>query len=534
MNSIEKLSLFNDQRIEDFGEVIEGAAKFIRMYTKKSIDELNPEDCADIKKQMIWDPNWKNAQATLDPIDYAVQKAIYQRIHNPRNINPSNSFDVQSVKAFIYFVDSIKAVVEKFGYYEYVSNGFLTMAISSVYRDTSEKFDCPLDQYSWYTRQSYFEKNNIVTKVMKVLESDFDEDVFKDSLYNIYHIVKNDGRIQVNKLSESICSLHYAKYVYDGYICECEDIKFDDVKYFVINDMLNTAKVAYTKDEAVAIVENSITRNYQSIYLTNGNALFEETKQPRIAYIPITLEKIERIGPQYHKDNIDTQQFMDTFNVRGGQFGNSVTQVERQNTLNHAYDAMKDLADVLGIDNQSISFNGKLAIAFGARGKKNALAHYEPNLRVINLTRMKGCGTLSHEWMHALDHEIGLSLANINGLSSDNRVVKEVDDIMDLLMFQDAAKLHPTQYYEDSKKAARRFMGYWDTRCEMLARAFACYVSDRLADMGRQNDYLNYTAYDPSIPSMACFNAEGKKMIYGAIDNLINMLKEKEILKRKS
>lgn len=50
----------------------------------------------------------------------------------------------------------------------------------------------------------------------------------------------------------------------------------------------------------------------------------------------------------------------------------------------------------------------RLAIAFGARGKGKALAHYEPARVVINLTKMKGAGSLAHEWAHAFDDTLGL------------------------------------------------------------------------------------------------------------------------------
>lgn len=52
----------------------------------------------------------------------------------------------------------------------------------------------------------------------------------------------------------------------------------------------------------------------------------------------------------------------------------------------------------------------RLAIAFGSRGKGNALAHYEPSRAVINLTKMKGAGSLAHEFGHALDDMLGQRL----------------------------------------------------------------------------------------------------------------------------
>ena len=48
--------------------------------------------------------------------------------------------------------------------------------------------------------------------------------------------------------------------------------------------------------------------------------------------------------------------------------------------------------------------DGSLGLAFGARGvggKNAALAHYEPDTKVINLTKYGGAGCVAHEWFHA-------------------------------------------------------------------------------------------------------------------------------------
>lgn len=58
-----------------------------------------------------------------------------------------------------------------------------------------------------------------------------------------------------------------------------------------------------------------------------------------------------------------------------------------------------------GIGDWQISLNGRLAMAIGARGAGgSAKAHYEPVERVINITKMKGGGSLAHEWFHAFDN----------------------------------------------------------------------------------------------------------------------------------
>jgi hypothetical protein len=69
--------------------------------------------------------------------------------------------------------------------------------------------------------------------------------------------------------------------------------------------------------------------------------------------------------------------------------------------------AMMDMADVLGISEDSLGFGGRLGLAFGARGKGGkgaATAQYEPVLRAINITKMNGGGGLGHEHLHAMDN----------------------------------------------------------------------------------------------------------------------------------
>lgn len=120
-------------------------------------------------------------------------------------------------------------------------------------------------------------------------------------------------------------------------------------------------------------------------------------------------ENRERVG-ENRRDGKDVteQMFTDAFGFRGVQFGLWVGQgkggKERQGLLNEAYDALLDLADILGIPSQAISLNGSLGLALGARGKGSASAHFEPGNLVINLTKTRGAGTLAHEWFHALDN----------------------------------------------------------------------------------------------------------------------------------
>lgn len=118
--------------------------------------------------------------------------------------------------------------------------------------------------------------------------------------------------------------------------------------------------------------------------------------------------------------DIAPEEFLSTFGFRGVQFGESLPDVERQAVINHAYDALKDLADILGVEDEAISLHGRLGAAFGARGQGSAPAHYEPGMRLFNITRQNGAGSLAHEWGHGFDDLMGEHL--LQGANKGNTV----------------------------------------------------------------------------------------------------------------
>lgn len=137
-------------------------------------------------------------------------------------------------------------------------------------------------------------------------------------------------------------------------------------------------------------------------------------------FVPPQLEHIRRDGPDYrHGRDITGQDYLETFGFRGGEFGNWMSQNDRRASLNMGFEALKDLADALHISDKDISYQGILAIAFGSRGSGNAVAHYEPLRKVINLTKMRGAGSLAHEWWHGLDDYLGQRLG-AKGFLSEN------------------------------------------------------------------------------------------------------------------
>lgn len=138
-----------------------------------------------------------------------------------------------------------------------------------------------------------------------------------------------------------------------------------------------------------------------------------EDKQPKEArkskVPPIQpLKHITRTnGREVTDAEITTDEIMKEFGYQSVQLGNWVKDNEAKEHIKYFLASMKDLEDALGLDIKKIHEQGKLSIAFGARGGGKALAHYESMYRIINLTKRRGDGTVAHEWGHFFDHYLG-------------------------------------------------------------------------------------------------------------------------------
>ena len=115
--------------------------------------------------------------------------------------------------------------------------------------------------------------------------------------------------------------------------------------------------------------------------------------------------KTKASGSQEYSPDINLVQLCKKYQFRGVEFGNWVPYTERVDYVNAFAECCKTLSKIMHTDN--LGMFDRLGIAFGARGKSSALAHYEPDTNMINLTRKKGDQSLAHEYGHALDYIIG-------------------------------------------------------------------------------------------------------------------------------
>ncbi|MAD74578.1 MAG: hypothetical protein CML20_07295, partial [Rheinheimera sp.] len=232
-------------------------------------------------------------------------------------------------------------------------------------------------------------------------------------------------------------------------------------------------------------------------YLKNNREEVEQTLQ-KIKETPSMRKPVnaERIGPERYAENVTPDTFGETFGFRGVEFGNWVEQAKRQKNLNQAYDGLMDLAEALDLPPKALSLNGKLGLAFGARGKggKNpAAAHYEPNSVVINLTKKAGSGSLAHEWWHALDNYFGKQKTKGEFITESPHSMgsDEIRPEMASAFKHVKSAIAQSGLPERSRELdTRRSKAYWATPVEMTARSFETYIIDKLNQQGITNDYL--------------------------------------------
>lgn len=226
----------------------------------------------------------------------------------------------------------------------------------------------------------------------------------------------------------------------------------------------------------------------------------------------------------------DVRFIEDYYGLKAIEFGNWLSQQDRVNYLAGLGLALFDLHKAIRFTPKQISIKNRLSVAFGARGRGKALAHFEPGSFAINLTRYSrpkkvkvrpvnfnrvnmilqdgGVGSFAHEYGHALDYYGGLHIekGDTFSLSGDDSIDPTPDTVllkkntlkglMEKLLYKiiwKNNKVH-TAYYTRLRKAAKT--DYYIQRNEIFARAFEVYVQYKLLKQKHKNVFLNKSKYD--------------------------------------
>lgn len=239
------------------------------------------------------------------------------------------------------------------------------------------------------------------------------------------------------------------------------------------------------------------------------------------------LESVYREGKDWRGGlSVTPAQFKERFGFADFNFGESVTAQEGQNHLNYAYDSLMDLSTVMGVDPKAMGFGGQLYFTIGALGHGKFAAHFSPNhrssegadpVKVINLTKTRGDGTVAHEWFHALDDispELDAAIAEIK---RDLKKSYDVQHLYDAVAGFIKGSQRMTRTPKDDRQAQayagldyylryprhsdffreatlldgdNKSKPYWSNDKEPFARAAEAAVMDLLDDLKQTNNYL--------------------------------------------
>lgn len=237
-----------------------------------------------------------------------------------------------------------------------------------------------------------------------------------------------------------------------------------------------------------------------------------------------------KVKNQYpaRKGNVTGKTLIDTFGLAAVEIPDS-----RKPILNSFYDFMMEMAKTLGISPKSIGNGGWLTLgnlrANATPFARHSIAYGTFTGDVLEqhlLLKYSRVSSIAHEWWHSLDHALGFfesgkSKGPTTGMAPsafDGR--QETFDAVSAVMkaIQDSGYTARIQ----SLNYTQSFKNYVLEPTESAARAFAEYIRNKFDEQGIAITGVN-DFYDDTQPT-----AEEMKLITPAIENLFNVLQEKE------
>lgn len=388
----------------EFGEHIGGARKELfsgSIFSLKALDEFNE---GEIKKYIVKDKLWKKPDyekmVKEDGVDILVAFAL-KKIRDAVPPHPLYTYTGdhhQQAETYVKYVNAIKTMTEGIGNMEELNSlKYNAVTYRVIKPETRRGIDGYAPDHSEFGMLPNVSMCNVLVPDNWMLNS------YQNEIKKLQFCVAKDEKVPTG----------YSVAERNG--------------QFIVRRKYSQIAAAATRAEAVAIAQQSAA---------------EGRKAAKTKFTPPQLEHLRRTGlPDYRNGrHVEGKDFIADFGIRGGEFGNWMNELDAQGNLDACYDAFCDLADALGIRKTDISIGNKLSIAFGARGKGSAVAHYEPLRQVINLTKLRGAGSLAHEMFHAFDFILGNQFAGkaftelytVNA----NKLPQPVYDLISALLFK--------------------------------------------------------------------------------------------------
>ena len=475
--------------IQDFGEKIGGARKDVwrsRGIILTDLDHMNDlERSTNIKKDNIWlKPDWEEIIADGIPQCVAYWQNKMRQAIPPKPASGDKTVQQNYVEVVGRIREAVMAVTQPH-------------EIDNFYQDfLLGKYVHSEGRYSHYVTVDPIASGIVNNKVLKAAQSKHTrmEEEAKKKLFGVPKdelvYVATKERLKIHQYDGKSVSLESAEGTSNkatltisspwgrSFFYLSEKDSFSDISkwqqgtFFILDEksrkpiQINLPSM----NEAKRFVEAWAQAAQMAADIEGTDKGKSSGPKRKGAFVPPQLRNIHRTGPDYcHGHHANSDMFLKDIQFRGGEFGNWLNEADRQTSLDMAYDALRDLARLLEVRPQGISFDKSLAIAFGARGRGGAnagAAHYEPDREVINLTKMSGAGCLAHEWGHALDHAIGKA-SGILGLASDQKskrgLPESFRELLDALRYKTATipSEEVSNEYLDKIKHARKNLTNW-------------------------------------------------------------------------
>ena len=379
--------------IADTGEKIGGARKdkwAERGLNVADLDDMSDTEGAELAvKKNVWVPDYDAIAEAAEPVTAAMVKVVYDSLAaKPKADTPQGRRD---------YVRAMQAVRKVFGAVtsvEEAKNAYIKLraelGVAQHPATTPEGKEARRVMFSVYKGRSdpFVFDYNALARAKKLAQDGFPAkgEPWKKRLA----VRGQNGR---NLTAEGV-RIYTAESAGLGTPLTEEQLRGD---FFLVRAIGTGKTLGYftTKADAEA--------GAKTIYERDMKGGKDEKPEPQRPHLDLKREGL----PQRIDRDVTTHDFINRFGFRAIEWGNWSAQDERQRLLNMAYDGLADLAEIMGVPPQAMSLNGTLGMAFGARGTGKALAHYEPGKLVINMTKLRGGGSLAHEWAHALDHYFG-------------------------------------------------------------------------------------------------------------------------------
>jgi len=355
--------------------------------------------------------------------------------------------------------------------------------------------------------------------------------------YGLHHALMNDGviDIEITDTEESI-EAYWLKFKKEN--CK-EDEEVGSVK-----------RKPKRKEELGKLVDEG-----EAPYPDRSDEYWRERVKMAFALEKTRLRRGQKVPASYlYYDMIFLKEY---YNLRSIAFGNWVSQQDRWNYIAAMGIGLFDLHHVLSFRESQVSLGGKLSVAFGARGRGAAAAHFENKDFVINITRYsrrdkkkarakgdkelnyltasEGMGAFAHEYGHALDYYAGTFIRSAKGgalsegrsrrVKPNKRLMKEdnaagyMERLLNKIIWKNE-KTHSSYYKRllDSKEKP-----YYYRRNELFARSFESYVHYKM----QKRKYFNVFLAETKYPSSIYLTPSEIKALEKDFDQLINAIKWK-------